>query len=143
YQAAAGQLGFNPIMMPALAAYLMFLPGTMGVAPFDIPEAETEVLEGPLLEYGGPPLAMFQIGSALKTFVVLGLGVALFFPGTLGDFWLVNLIWFLCKCLALMVLSLTLVKAATGRFRIDQAFWFYVKYPTALSLVSLVLVWVL
>lgn len=42
-----------------------------------------------------------------------------------------------------MVLSLTLVKAATGRFRIDQAFWFYVKYPTALSLVSLVLVWVL
>lgn len=143
YQAAAGQLGFNPIMMPALAAYLMFLPGTMGVVPFDIPEAETEVLEGPLLEYGGPPLAMFQIGSALKTFVVLGLGVALFFPGTLGDFWLVNLIWFLCKCLALMVLSLTLVKAATGRFRIDQAFWFYVKYPTALSLVSLVLVWVL
>lgn len=143
YQAAAGPLGFNPIMMPALAAYLMFLPGTMGVVPFDIPEAETEVLEGPLLEYGGPPLAMFQIGSALKTFVVLGLGVALFFPGTLGDFWLVNLIWFLCKCLALMVLSLTLVKAATGRFRIDQAFWFYVKYPTALSLVSLVLVWIL
>lgn len=143
YQAAAGSLGFNPIMMPALAAYLMFLPGTMGVVPFDIPEAETEVLEGPLLEYGGPPLAMFQIGSALKTFVVLGLGVVLFFPGTLGDFWLVNLIWFLCKCLALMVLSLTLVKAATGRFRIDQAFWFYVKYPTALSLVSLVLVWIL
>lgn len=143
YQAAAGPLGFNPIMMPALAAYLMFLPGTMGVVPFDIPEAETEVLEGPLLEYSGPPLAMFQIGSALKTFVVLGLGVALFFPGTLGDFWLVNLIWFLCKCLALMVLSLTLVKAATGRFRIDQAFWFYVKYPTALSLVSLVLVWIL
>lgn len=143
YQAAAGPLGFNPIMMPALAAYLMFLPGTMGVVPFDIPEAETEVLEGPLLEYGGPPLAMFQIGSALKTFVVLGLGVVLFFPGTLGDFWLVNLIWFLCKCLALMVLSLTLVKAATGRFRIDQAFWFYVKYPTALSLVSLVLVWIL
>lgn len=143
YQAAAGPLGFNPIMMPALAAYLMFLPGTMGVVPFDIPEAETEVLEGPLLEYGGPPLAMFQIGSVLKTFVVLGLGVALFFPGTLGDFWLVNLIWFLCKCLALMVLSLTLVKAATGRFRIDQAFWFYVKYPTALSLVSLVLVWIL
>lgn len=142
YQASQGMLGFNPVMVPALAAYLLFLPGTMGVVPFDIPEAETEVLEGPLLEYGGPPLALFQVGSALKTFVVLGLGVSLFFPGTLGDFWLVNLVWFLFKCLALMALSLTLVKSATGRFRIDQAFWFYIKYPTVLALVSLVLVWI-
>lgn len=143
YQQQTGALGFNPILIPALAAYLMFLPGTMGVVPFDIPEAETEIIEGPLLEYGGPPLALFQIGSALKTFVVLGLGVALFFPGTLGNFWLVNLLWFLAKCLLLMIVSLTLVKSATGRFRIDQAFWFYIKYPTVLSLISLVLVWIL
>lgn len=142
YQAKEGMLGFNPVMIPALVAYLIFLPGTMGVVPFDIPEAETEILEGPLLEYGGPLLALFQIGSALKTFVVLGLGVALFFPGTLGDFWIINLIWFLAKCLVLMALSLTLVKSATGRFRIDQAFWFYIKYPTVLALVSLVLVWI-
>lgn len=143
WQQGAGSLGFNPVMIPALLAYLIFLPGTMGVPPFDIPEAETEVLEGPLLEYGGPLLALFQIGSALKTFVVLGLGVALFFPGTISDFWIVNLIWFVFKCLVLMLLSLTLVKSATGRFRIDQAFRFYVKVPTALALVSLVLVWAL
>ena len=143
WQQGTGSLGFNPVMIPALLAYLIFLPGTMGVPPFDIPEAETEVLEGPLLEYGGPLLALFQIGSALKTFVVLGLGVALFFPGTISDFWIVNLIWFVFKCLVLMLLSLTLVKSATGRFRIDQAFRFYVKVPTALALVSLVLVWAL
>lgn len=143
WQQNAGSLGLNPVMIPALLAYLIFLPGTMGVPPFDIPEAETEVLEGPLLEYGGPLLALFQIGSALKTFVVLGLGVALFFPGTISDFWIVNLIWFVFKCLVLMLLSLTLVKSATGRFRIDQAFRFYVKVPTALALVSLVLVWAL
>lgn len=143
WQQNAGSLGLNPVMIPALLAYLIFLPGTMGVPPFDIPEAETEVLEGPLLEYGGPLLALFQIGSALKTFVVLGLGVALFFPGTISDFWIVNLIWFVFKCLVLMLLSLTLVKSATGRFRIDQAFRFYVKVPTVLALVSLVLVWAL
>lgn len=143
WQQDAGSLGLNPVMIPALLAYLIFLPGTMGVPPFDIPEAETEVLEGPLLEYGGPLLALFQIGSALKTFVVLGLGVALFFPGTISDFWIVNLIWFVFKCLVLMLLSLTLVKSATGRFRIDQAFRFYVKVPTILALVSLVLVWAL
>ncbi len=143
WQQNAGSLGLNPVMIPALLAYLIFLPGTMGVPPFDIPEAETEVLEGPLLEYGGPLLALFQIGSALKTFVVLGLGVALFFPGTISDFWIVNLVWFVFKCLVLMLLSLTLVKSATGRFRIDQAFRFYVKVPTVLALVSLVLVWAL
>lgn len=143
WQQEHGSFGLNPAMIPALAAYLIFLPGTMGVPPFDIAEAETEILEGPLLEYGGPLLALFQVTSALKTFVVLGLGVAMFFPGTLGSWWPVNLLWFLFKCLVLMLCSLTLVKAATGRYRIDQAFRFYVTVPTALALSSLVLVWVM
>ena len=136
-------LKINPSMIPAFLAYLIFLPGTMGVVPFDIPEAETEIIEGPLLEYGGPLLALFQITSALKTFVVLGLGVALFFPGTISGWWPINLLWFLFKCFALMLVSLTLVKSATGRFRIDQAFRFYVTVPTALALCSLILVWVM
>lgn len=143
WQQQNGSLGFNPVMIPAMIAYLIFLPGTMGVAPFDIPEAETEILEGPLLEYGGPLLALFQVTSSLKTFVVLGLGVAMFFPGTICDWWLVNLLWFLFKCVVLMLLSLTLVKAATGRYRIEQAFRFYVTVPTALALCSLVLIWAL
>lgn len=143
WQQVHGSLGFNPVMIPAMIAYLIFLPGTMGVPPFDIAEAETEILEGPLLEYGGPLLALFQITSALKTFVVLGIGVAMFFPGTLGSWWPVNLLWFLFKCILLMLGSLTLVKAATGRYRIEQAFRFYVTVPTALALASLVLVWAL
>ncbi|MBQ9537272.1 MAG: NADH-quinone oxidoreductase subunit H [Desulfovibrionaceae bacterium] len=143
WQEANGSLGFNPVMIPAFLAYLIFLPGTMGVAPFDIPEAETEVVEGPLLEYGGPLLALFHVGSALKTFVVLGLGVAMFFPGTICDFWLINLLWFLAKCLVLMLVSLTVVKSATGRYRIDQAFRFFVLVPTMLALCSLLLVWLM
>ncbi|MBO4335011.1 MAG: NADH-quinone oxidoreductase subunit H [Desulfovibrio sp.] len=143
WQQVNGSLGFNPVMIPAFLAYLIFLPGTMGVPPFDIPEAETEIVEGPLLEYGGPLLALFHVGSALKTFVVLGLGVAMFFPGTICDFWLINLVWFVLKCLALMLISLTLVKSATGRYRIDQAFRFFVLVPTMLALCSLLLVWLI
>ena len=143
WQQLNGSLGLNPVMIPAFLAYLIFLPGTMGVPPFDIPEAETEVVEGPLLEYGGPLLALFHVGSALKTFVVLGLGVAMFFPGTISDFWLFNLIWFLFKCLILMLVSLTIVKSATGRYRIDQAFRFFVLVPTMLALCSLLLVWLI
>ncbi len=141
YQEVHGQFGFSLSMLPALVAYMLFLPGTMGVPPFDTPEAETEIIEGPLLEYSGPALAFFHITSALKMVVVLGLGVLLFFPGTLSGGALVNGFWFCFKCLVLMFVSITLVKSATGRLRIDQALSFYLKYPTALAALSLVLVW--
>ena len=51
--------------------------------------------------------------------------------------------WIAVFLAALMLLSLTLVKSAMGRLRIDQAFRFYVTVPTGLALLSLVLVWVL
>ena len=95
YQLANGSFWHNPIMIPAFVAYLMFLPGTMGVAPFDIAESETEILEGPMLEYGGPLLALFHIGTAFKTFVVLGLGVVMFMPGGITGFWPVDILIFL------------------------------------------------
>lgn len=142
YQINNGQFGLNPLMIPALIAYLMFLPGTMGVPPFDVAEAETEILEGPLLEYGGPLLALFQIGNALKTFVVLSLGVVLFFPGTISDYWLFNLVWFMAKVMLFMIFAISVVRSATGRFRIDQAIVFYFKIPAVLALISLVLVMV-
>lgn len=141
YQASTGMLGLDPVMLPALLAYLLFLPGTAGVPPFDIPEAETEIIEGPLLEYSGPALGFFHLGAALKTVVVLGLGVAMFFPGTVPGGIVPNVLWFAAKCAGLMLLSLTLVKAATGRFRIDQAFTFYLKLPTPLAMASLALAW--
>ena len=102
---------------------------------------ETEIIEGPLLEYSGPALAFFHLTSALKTVVVLGLGVLLFFPGNPADGFLDNLGWFVIKCLGLMALALTLVKSATGRFRVDQAMKFYLKYPAGLALCSLLLAW--
>ncbi len=141
YQAAHGSFAFNPTMIPAFLAYLMVLPGTMGIVPFDVPEAETEIIEGPLLEYSGPALAFFHLAGALKTVVVLGLGVLLFFPGGPADGPVSGILWFAIKCLGLMVVALTLVKSATGRFRVDQAMTFYLKYPAGLAFCSLVLAW--
>ncbi len=141
FQAENGSFMFSWVMLPAFIAYLMFLPGTMGIAPFDVPEAETEILEGPLLEYSGMALGFFQLASALKLFVVLGLGVNMFLPNTLEGGIFINTLWFCFKCLVLMLLSMTLVKSATGRFRIEQAFSFYLKVPSVLALLSLALVW--
>lgn len=139
YQLENGALLFDYTMLPALLAFLVFIPGNMGVVPFDIPEAETEIVEGPILEYSGTSLALFKLTSSLKMVVVLGLAIALFFPTPLGENMLLNLLWYILKCLILMVISITVVRASTGRVRIDQAFKFYLKYPTALALISLVL----
>ncbi|SHN52293.1 respiratory chain complex I subunit 1 family protein [Desulfovibrio litoralis] len=141
YQKDNGSFGLSLSLFPAFLAYLAFLPGTMGVAPFDIPEAETEILEGPLLEYSGPALGFFSLTSALKMFVVLGFGIVMFFPGTISDSIVINILWFCLKTLALMLIVITLVKSATGRFRIEQALSFYLKVPTLLALLSLFLVW--
>lgn len=141
-----GSFGFSWAMLPALLAWMVFLAGTTGVPPFDVPEAETELLEGPLLEYSGVLLALFNLASAIKTVVALGLGVVLFFPGSwdiggpLGV--LVNTAWFMFKCLLFMIPAMTLARARFGRFRIDQALRFFLTWPTGLAVLSLLLVWI-
>ncbi len=140
YQQTHGALLFDPVMWPAVATFLLFIPANLGVVPFDIAEAESEILEGPLLEYSGKELGLFQIMAALKLVVVLGLGVSLFCPTAPGEGLLLALGWFVAKCLLLMLASVTLVRTATGRLRIDQAFGFYFKWPEALGVASLILV---
>jgi NADH-quinone oxidoreductase subunit H len=139
FQIKNGALLFDLPMLPAFAAFLCCIPGTLGAVPFDIPEAETELAEGPLLEYSGAGLALFKLTGGLKTLVLSALAVALFFPSGIGDFWLFNLLWFIFKCIVISFFTVTLVRATRARMRIDQAFKFYLLIPTALALVSLVL----
>ena len=68
--------------------------------------------------------------------------VVLFFPGTISDIPAVNLVWFVVKCALFMLFTLTVVKSATGRLRIEQALSFFLKYPAGLALLSLILVWI-
>lgn len=136
YQQQHGGFLFDPWMWPALLTYLCFIPANLGIAPFDIPEAESEILEGPLVEYSGPPLGLMKMMSVTKAVVVLGLGIALFFPN--GPAGLPGLFVFIVKCLVL-VLAVSLLKAAVGRMRIDQAVLFYLKWPELLGLAGLAL----
>ncbi len=138
YQQTRGAFLFDPVMWPALLAFLAFYPANLGIIPFDIPEAETEVLEGPLLEYSGPALGLFKIMSALKAVVVLGLGIALFFP--IAPDGLLGLLVQIVKLVVLMLLGVTVLRVSLGRMRIDQAFRFFLKWPLALSVLSLAIV---
>lgn len=138
YQQTHGAFLFDPVMWPAVAAFVFFYPANLGIVPFDIPEAETEVLEGPLLEYSGPALALFKVMSALKAVVVLGLGIALFMPLSLSG--VAGLAGWLAQLLMLVLIGVTGVRVAVGRMRIDQAFVFFLKWPLLLAGLSIAVV---
>lgn len=99
--------------------------------PFDISEAETELMEGPLMEYSGPKLALFKYAQMIKLVVYGALFIGLFAPfGSHLPFpfsWLV--LW--VKLFAL-VLLVTVVAATHARYRIDQA----IRYFAALMVVA-------
>lgn len=145
WQIANGCLLFQPAMIPAAIAFLLIIPAEVGTQPFDVAEAETEICEGPLVEYSGAPLAIFKLNTALKMFVMTALFSVLFLGGiNLGGawyFWLLGgLLLFVISAL-LTVLSMTFIHAFTARLKIEHLFKFYWTVVAGLALVSLILVW--
>jgi formate hydrogenlyase subunit 4 len=96
----------------------------VGKVPFDISEAETEIMEGPLLEYSGPKLALFRWAQMSKVVVYAAIFVSLFCPwGTTGLYPL-DVAITLAKVMAVVV-AVGLVAASHARYRIDQAVRYY------------------
>ena len=109
----------------------------IGRLPFDIAEAETELMEGSMVEYSGPKLALFKFTHMAKLMVYGALLVSIFAPWGSGLPAPLNLFALLAKLL-LLVLVVTLVAATHARYRIDQAVRYYGGL-LGLSLVALLL----
>ena len=92
--------------------------------PFDISEAETELMEGPLMEYSGPKLALFKCAQMAKLVIYSALVVGLFVPWGSSLVFPLGWLIFWAKVLGL-VLLVTLVAATHARYRIDQAIRFF------------------
>lgn len=107
-----------------LIVALFAFQALVGRLPFDVAEAETELMEGSLMEYSGPKLALFKFTQMAKLVVYGALVAALFFPWGSGLPAPVNLVALLAK-LALLVLAVTVVAATHARYRIDQAIRYY------------------
>jgi formate hydrogenlyase subunit 4 len=92
--------------------------------PFDTAEAETEIMEGALMEYSGPKLALFKYAQMAKLVIYSALFVTLFMPW--GSGWPFPIGWlvFWLKVFGL-VLLVTLVAATHARYRIDQAIRYF------------------
>ncbi|MGD0768725.1 MAG: complex I subunit 1 family protein [Tepidisphaeraceae bacterium] len=99
--------------------------------PFDIAEAETEIMEGPLMEYSGPKLALFKYAQMCRLVIHGALFVALFVPFASALPFPFGWLVFWAKILVL-ILAVTLVAATHARYRIDQA----IRYFAAMIVVA-------
>jgi NADH-quinone oxidoreductase subunit H len=104
--------------------------------PFDLPEAESEIVAGYHSEYSGMKFGMFFIGEYLGITLISALGVTLFFGGWLGP-WLPPIVWFAIKTF-LLICGFILLRATLPRPRFDQLMAYGWKVMLPLALVNLI-----
>jgi NADH-quinone oxidoreductase subunit H len=104
--------------------------------PFDIPEAESELVAGYHSEYSGMKFGMFFVGEYLGITLMSAMTTTLFFGGWLGPDFLPGIIWFLVKMFA-FILFFILLRASLPRPRSDQLMALGWKVLLPLSLVNL------
>ncbi len=102
--------------------------------PFDLPEAESELVAGYHTEYSGIRFAMYVIAEYINMLTVSGLAVTLFFGGWLGWGFLPPIIWFALK-VAVLVFIFIWIRATYPRFRYDKLMSFGWKVLLPISLV--------
>lgn len=132
----------NGAFIGSLSGFIAFVIGLlciqakMTLPPFDIPEAETELVEGPLMEYSGPPLAFWKLNHLMMYVVFPFLLILLFLGGFNLHGW--GILWAILKYLLIIVLVI-IIKNTNPRIRIDTALNFFWKYATPIMLIAIIL----
>jgi NADH-quinone oxidoreductase subunit H len=126
-------------VVPQFVGFVVFF--IAGIAethrlPFDLPEAESELVAGYHSEYSGMKFGMFFVGEYLGITLISALTVALFFGGWLGPV-LPPVAWFLIKTF-IFICFFILLRASLPRPRYDQLMSFGWKICLPLSLVNLI-----
>jgi len=126
-------------VVPQFLGFVLFL--IAGVAetrrlPFDLPEAESELIAGFHSEYSGMKFGLFFVGEYLGVILISGLIAVLFFGGWMGPF-LPPVIWFLLKTL-FFICFFILLRASLPRPRFDQLMSWGWKVMLPLTLANLV-----
>jgi NADH-quinone oxidoreductase subunit H len=130
-----------PVQVIAFVVALLTLQAKLERVPFDIPEAETEVVGGPLTEYSGKKLAMFRIQKDILMLVGSAFIGALFLGGFGGGVWIGGLQLMIKTSIVVFLLSV--IRAGFARIRIDQIVTFSWRYLAPASLIQLLIVLVL
>jgi NADH-quinone oxidoreductase subunit H len=115
-------------------------------APFDLPEADTELVAGYHTEYGGMRWGLFQTAEYINMITLSALAVTLFFAGWHGPYAPLGPLWFLLK-LFVFVAVMIWIRASVPRLRYDQlmAFGWKILLPVATInalVTALLVVWI-
>jgi NADH-quinone oxidoreductase subunit H len=140
---AQGDGGVWFILMAPLAAVIYFVSALaeVGRAPFDLLEAESEIVAGYHVEYSGMKFGLFQAAEFLHSFTFAALMAILFFGGWRGpwadQYMLLGLVYFLIKT-SLFYLVIIWSRLTFPRVRIDQLMNLNWKFMVPLSLILLI-----
>jgi NADH-quinone oxidoreductase subunit H len=121
------------LLVPGFLIYLTCALAEVNRSPFDLPEAESELVSGFHTEYSGMRFAFFFLAEFSSTFFSAGLGVVLFFGGWLGPSFLPAPVCFTLKTI-LMICLMMWVRWTLPRLRIDQMMGFCWKLLVPLAL---------
>jgi NADH-quinone oxidoreductase subunit H len=141
-----GLLGW--FWLPLLPMFVVFFISALAETnrpPFDLPEAESELVAGYMVEYGSTPYMFFMLGEYVAMITMCAMGTILFLGGWLPPLavppftWVPGIVWFVLKASFLFFLF-AMVKAFVPRYRYDQLMrlgW-KVFLPLSLAMVAIV-----
>ncbi len=148
-EAQNGRFGlFGWYWLPLLPMFVVFFISALAETnrpPFDLLEAELELVAGFMVEYSSTPYMLFMLGEYVAVVLMCGLGTILFLGGWLPPFpvppftWIPGVIWFTLKVCFLFFLF-AMVKAMVPRYRYDQLMRLGWKVFLPLSLAMVVIV---
>jgi NADH-quinone oxidoreductase subunit H len=134
--------------LPLLPMFVIFFVSALAEtnrAPFDLVEAESELVAGFMVEYGATPYMMFMLGEYIAVATMCAMATILFLGGWLPPFpvvpftWIPGIVWFVLKASAVFFMF-AMVKAFVPRYRYDQLMrlgW-KVFLPISLAMVAIV-----
>ena len=128
-------------LFPAFVIYLVVSLAETNRPPFDLPEAQNELLGGYLVEYSGLRFALFYVAEYSNVFIVSAIMAVCFFGGWKGPMflgvdglWLTSLFWFMLKTYAICFFFIW-ARSTMPRIRTDQIMFFSWKFLLPASVV--------
>ena len=148
-EAQNGRFGFlGWYWLPLLPMFVIFFVSALAETnrpPFDLVEAESELVAGFMTEYGSTPYLLFMLGEYVAIMTMCAMGTILFLGGWLSPIpfapftWVPGLVWFVIK-LCFMFFLFAMAKAMVPRYRYDQLMRLGWKVFLPISLVAVVVV---
>lgn len=138
WEISTGEQTLYLVLLTITAGILMLtaMLGKLHIKPFDMPEAEAEIVAGPYTEYSGKLLGTYYLTKVFMLYALVGLFISLFLPPLSS-----SIIWLPLYVVAavLVLFLLTAVQVLNPRYRIKNAINWYLRVLAVLAIVNFVL----